>query len=403
MSQIVAVCPYCRQGGVRAPKTAIGDSVTCPKCKSNFTVVPTDGPLPEMEAEPPRGTDNRSDHGETTETRPITGWTEDGVTAESQPAWAAAPSPASCAAIAPTSSTTTPSDEEAPTAPDLATVLALVAAIGIGLAVIATQFPIGRWIGGGIAAVCLVLGLLTLGAEGRVRLWGGLAAAGHALLLLLIVFLPSWLNIEPIAASSGLPDVPVRYDHATAQRHILATEEWIPAGQASWEYRGLRVTVSQATVGPLELRGPKDGRSWTKESYLQLQLTVGHVGMEDRKRLTQWAAGQAEGIRLRDAAGRELSPARLTLPAGWTWDRGQPLEHLLPDQSSRVRLVLEPPGSKSGPLQLELSGAALGFAEQVLRFRVEPRPAGVGPPGTPPQGAHPTSPHGTAPLPRGNN
>lgn len=51
MATIVAICPYCRAGGVRAPQASVGASATCPKCKSSFTVMPSDG-LPGWAKEP---------------------------------------------------------------------------------------------------------------------------------------------------------------------------------------------------------------------------------------------------------------------------------------------------------------------------------------------------------------
>src|SRR5262245_48129541 len=42
MPTIIAICPYCRRGGVRAPDTAIGASANCPMCKSSFTLLPED-------------------------------------------------------------------------------------------------------------------------------------------------------------------------------------------------------------------------------------------------------------------------------------------------------------------------------------------------------------------------
>ncbi|HYE77463.1 MAG TPA: hypothetical protein VEI97_05720, partial [bacterium] len=37
---ILAVCPYCHTGKVRAPDHAVGRSATCPKCYNCFTIVP---------------------------------------------------------------------------------------------------------------------------------------------------------------------------------------------------------------------------------------------------------------------------------------------------------------------------------------------------------------------------
>src|SRR4051794_39902147 len=39
---IIAVCPYCHEGKVRAPERAIGLSATCPRCMSCFTLVASD-------------------------------------------------------------------------------------------------------------------------------------------------------------------------------------------------------------------------------------------------------------------------------------------------------------------------------------------------------------------------
>ena len=44
MATIVALCPYCRRGGVRAPERIIGSVATCPKCG-------TDGFYPKLLAQ----------------------------------------------------------------------------------------------------------------------------------------------------------------------------------------------------------------------------------------------------------------------------------------------------------------------------------------------------------------
>jgi len=36
---ILAICPYCREGKVRAPDRAVGLSATCPKCFNCFTII----------------------------------------------------------------------------------------------------------------------------------------------------------------------------------------------------------------------------------------------------------------------------------------------------------------------------------------------------------------------------
>ena len=55
MSTIVAVCPYCRAGGVKAPASAVGSSANCPRCGSSFTVMPSEG-VPGWATKSPSGT-----------------------------------------------------------------------------------------------------------------------------------------------------------------------------------------------------------------------------------------------------------------------------------------------------------------------------------------------------------
>src|SRR5262249_16092281 len=42
---IIAVCPYCHEGKVRAPDRAVGLSATCPCCESCFTIVASKEPV----------------------------------------------------------------------------------------------------------------------------------------------------------------------------------------------------------------------------------------------------------------------------------------------------------------------------------------------------------------------
>src|SRR5262249_10829089 len=36
---IIAVCPYCQTGRVRAPEQAVGQATVCPRCHASFTVI----------------------------------------------------------------------------------------------------------------------------------------------------------------------------------------------------------------------------------------------------------------------------------------------------------------------------------------------------------------------------
>src|SRR5689334_13075142 len=69
MATIISICPYCGIGGVRAPQASIGASATCPKCKSSFTVMPSDG-LPGWAKEPPPPAAEPPPSSSTQETKP---------------------------------------------------------------------------------------------------------------------------------------------------------------------------------------------------------------------------------------------------------------------------------------------------------------------------------------------
>jgi len=388
MPTIIAICPYCREGGVRAPESAVGASATCPRCRSNFTVVPSEGapgwsttlppspaqstaPAPEpspASVETPSNAETRGSaawgHADTTEPSPVLGE----YRSRSRPSSSLLPPPDSLPSASP------PAEEEDPgRAPvEPAFVLALTSAILVGPAALATQLPYGRFASLAVAAIGAFIGLLTLGAEGRAR-WLGAAGSGlHSLLILLVLLAPEWFRLDPQgtyrqAGFSG----PVMLDHATQRRTPLEPQQWLDAAQVSWEYRDLRVTVTNAALGPAELRGPQSTRRKTQEAYLHLSLQVTHVGMERLIDLSQWAVGEASGMTLRESSGKVLSLAQW--PPGWSVERGRPSRRLMPGLASHVDFVFAAPTASSGSLQLELAGAALGWPEETIRFRLSPR------------------------------
>src|SRR5262249_10695261 len=50
---ILAICPYCREGKVRAPDRAVGLSATCPKCFNCFTIIAAKEAAAELNPPPP--------------------------------------------------------------------------------------------------------------------------------------------------------------------------------------------------------------------------------------------------------------------------------------------------------------------------------------------------------------
>lgn len=383
MPTIIAICPYCREGGVRAPESAVGSSATCPRCRSNFTVIPSEGVPGWSTTLPPSPA---------TSTAPFPEQSSSSAETRSSAVWGQAdstePSPvlgehrshsrSSSPTLAPVDrlpSAPSPSNEEDSGHPPVETafLFAIISAILVGPAALATQLPYGRFVSLAVAATGAIIGLLTLGAEGRTRWLGAVGGGLHSLLILLVLLAPEWFRLEPQGAyrQTGFSR-PVMLDHATQRRTPLEPLQWLDAVQVSWEYQDLRVTVTNVAIGPVELWGPQSTRKKTQEAYLHLSLQVTHVGMERLIDLSQWAVGETVGITVRESSGKVLSPVQW--PSGWSVERGQPSRRLMPGLASHVHFVYTAPTSPAGgPLQLELAGAALGWPEETIRFRLSPR------------------------------
>jgi hypothetical protein len=385
MPTIVAICPYCREGGVRAPDTSVGAAATCPKCKSSFTVVPSDDKLPGWAkvpdfSPPPKPTarkepapptspvdETRADARSPDRTEPspvLPGEPKPKSKAKHQPD--AAPTPAPDPTAAPDAA---PTSAVRAVAHDLGLVFGLAALILVGPAMLVSQVPYGRVIGLVLAAVGFVAGLLSLGGEGRAKLAGGVAMGAHVLVAVFLLFLPSWLGLEewggpPPEEVKG----PVAVEHGTGVPLSAGPTDWIDAARSSWEYKDTRVTLRSA-LGPVVLTGPKDAKRTTKEPYLQLVVQVANVGAAREIPLSGWAAGQGvESVRVTDSAGKTLLPA--TFDGGFApAERGRPVPRALPGHASEVALVYTAPTPRSEYVRVQLPGAAVGAADDI-RFRI---------------------------------
>lgn len=415
MPTIIAICPYCRSGGVRAAANAIGANATCPKCKNSFTVLPEKNlpewaananpnvnsfsaptgersklaeetrstahmpdvtePSPVLPAEKSRKTKETKEKPK--EEKPETGGgnrvpsTETPKSdAESKPK----PEPTGVAAATVTPPTTSvassvaeESDDE-PTAPrDMGMVFALLALILVGPAALVSQLPYGRFIALPFLAVGLIGGLLSLGAEGKARLAGAGAAFMHFVLLIMVLFLPSWLALDPWRGPVvEEPKGPQAVEHGTNKLAPVTPNDWLDAGKYSWQFRDARVTVKSA-VGPVELNGPKGEKRTTKTRYLYLTLQVQNVGFDREIPLSGWAAGQsAEGVRVTDAEGKQLELAKFD--EGWSMEARKPSGRAMPGHVSETLLIFTAPPAKTDFVRVQLSGTALGVQDEI-KFR----------------------------------
>lgn len=396
MTKIIAICPYCRRGGVRARTNAIGSIAHCPKCKSNFTILPEDN-LPDwaVNAKPEAESfyQSSSPLAETRATAKLPDRTEPSPTVradpkpkakapeEPKPAPEQPPTPQADAAH--TSPPATPqaapeneTEESPPRAPaDTAMVIALLMLALVGPTVLVSQLSPGRFIATPLAVVGLLGGLLCLGAEGRARLVAAVAAFLHFGLLIVLLCLPSWLNLESWQGSPAQEQkVPMAVPNAGGP---ALPADWVDGAKASWVYDDVRVSVRGASLGPIELVGPKGARRKTTESYLQLSLRITNAGVERRIPLSEWATGTlSKGVRLTDATGKEI-PVK-AFPAGWAPEQERSVQSgLFPGNSTDVLIAFAAPTAK-GTYQLELSGAGVG-GSQPVRFRLASEFLGVRP------------------------
>jgi hypothetical protein len=249
-------------------------------------------------------------------------------------------------------------------------VMALSAFALVGVAFLATMFPFGRYISAVLAGVGLIGGIASLGAEGRAKAVGGLAAGLHFLVLFFVLLFPSWVGLDSWSGFEieNTPPAPQAYDHA---KKTATLAQWVDASSASWQFKDVRVTICSAVVGPIDLFDPKGVKQKSKEQYLQLVVRVLNFGVERPLDLSGWTVGQnLDLINLTDSAGRTLKPA--AFEDGWIPDSlpNKPPEKLYPSKSSEVRLIFSAPQSRIDYIRVSLPGTMFGF-EEVIKFQID--------------------------------
>jgi hypothetical protein len=260
--------------------------------------------------------------------------------------------------------------EEDDTVTDFGLVVSLGAVALFCVAMLATLFPFGRIIAAVVAGAGLLGGIASLGAEGRARLAGGVAIGLHSLLLLVLLLLPSWLNLDPWNGIEieNAPPAPQAYSHS---KQTATLADWVDSKSASWQFKDVRVTIVSAVINPIDLIDPKGFKRQSKEQYLQLVILAKNIGVERAIDLSGWAVGQnLELVQVTDSAGRALQPA--SFEEGWSADSppAKHLEKLTPGHSSEVKLIFSAPQPRIDFLRLALPGTTFGFEEQV-KFQID--------------------------------
>ena len=336
MATIVALCPYCRRGGVRAPERIIGSVATCPKCGSQFTIVPKED-AEDLTPGPTGDTRPHAVASDGTETSPVL-----------------------------------PPGQHAdePERTDPAFAGSMIALIFFGLGVLATQFPFGRWIGLGLCGAGLLLALVCLLGEGRARWFAAGGTVLNAIAVALLALVPTWLGFQ-VNFDEIDPARPKGAHSISMNTNDLAVADRTDAGKAVYANSDVRIGVKAFTM-PLELTGPNGAIRRTRENVLKLTIGITNNGVERRILLTGWAAGTpGEDVHLTDPSGNAIKVK--VLEAGWKPTGFEKSEGVFPGKTAETVLLFEPPASTKTKrieyLNLDLPGTGVGLLEPI-RFKI---------------------------------
>jgi hypothetical protein len=361
---ILAVCPYCHEGTVRAPDHALGLSVACPRCHNCFTLVDSKQLPKAAEREP-------AAPAAAAKSAPVAAL-QATVVANERITPQAMTSAADTVKMVPAPPLASPEPAPSNTVAlprelDLTLPLALVAVLFGGTSLLISQLPYGRVATLAVAGLGLLMGLGSLLVAEQKRLVPLLAAGLNAVALLLVIALPSWLGLTtwwPTAPPDDSKTVKaVGYDGS-----VPAPAEWVDISTAAWQRDDVRVAVSALTIGPVELTGPNGKKRATKEKYLQIWLQVSNSGVARKFDFRGWDATAPQGApRLTDSAGKVL--AAKTFEPGWEPPGRPQTKALFPGKTADNLLIFEPPAHTVAHLRLELPGDAFSGTEAV-RFLI---------------------------------
>jgi hypothetical protein len=387
---IVAVCPYCRVGRVRAPNDAIGASATCPNCTSCFTIVvsndimpapakpaiphPTAGVVAAIRAEAKRAVVEPEELEE-----PCAADVEQPnelVEASKIP-----PRKLKIAEFIPP-----PAKTEGV---EVSFVLAMIAMAFAGIGLVASQIPYGRYVAVGMTGLGLLIGLIAWATADR--RWqlpvGGIVF--NAVALVLATVLPGWLGLSawrpPVAIVDDSTLIKVMpFDGGPAR---VAEDGWVDATQGAWQHGDLRVTLTAAWVAKINLVPAKDkppGKEKPKppkDKMLQIGLRLANVGPARRLEYGSWNQTPPAGaspVRLwQFSSTAELSPQTLlpaTFEKGWDVEGRGVKSTLFPGMNGNDLLVFEAPSPQIEYLRLELPPWVFGNvadpAIETVRFQI---------------------------------
>jgi hypothetical protein len=301
-------CPVCGTDRFKAPNRARGKRCRCPECRSSFRL--TDGlPVLEWGTVPNRpDSEIRLANSESIE-----------VPEATQPAVKSIaptqPEPVAPAATPPVKLEPVKRSSLVPRDPGNQFALAAAALTGLGL--VATVVPYGRFAAILLIGLGILTGLLGLLAADRSRRWALASAVGSILVLAVACLAPGWLGMRPWWEVAPIDDDTAGRIRAVSRSGggaAAAADEWVDASLSVWRQDDVQVAAS-ATVGPLELVGPKGQKKWTREKCLQITVKVANEGVERRIAVSGWPLADGSAPRA-TADGTPLTSPKFE--SGWS-------------------------------------------------------------------------------------
>lgn len=345
----ITACPFC-PNKLKVPDQSLGASLRCPKCGNYFTVAPS-----ELAARNPVRPPSAGGHAAAPASPP----------AAASPL-AAFPVPAPTTPAAPASFFPEPPVSSSSSLPAWINGWGAIAFFLASLGLLFAAFTFPRLVTISLAALAFLVslaGVLPSIPEWKTKdgVWLLLGGGASALLLLLSLLRPGWLNSRwgmdfAVPEPDKNKQVLVSRDGKTIVRD-LSGGEWVDADTNAIRQGDLFIRVESVVVDRV-LEKDQPGLlitlQITNESQLHQVLYRGQ------------ASGESSAI-VRDSRGKELQQrnpgpgAKKSLPIKTA--------SILPFHDLKDFLLFEPPWSGTGHLELELPAAAWG-REGVCKFKI---------------------------------
>jgi hypothetical protein len=372
---ILAVCPFCKQGKVRAPVNAVGLSATCPSCYNCFTIVDSKEKVSTgTKAAQAGGTAVRS--ALATPARPavsdstplppgITGEVPLGIDV-SPPPLRRMPAPAPITVSVSTFS---------PPEPDTESIfsLAMISLIVAGAALFVSQIThYGRYATVALAMIGVLLAFLALISWGRRKLWPLLGVVANVATILLVTILPGWLALDSWWPPRIVNDVGVTkvrpFDGSAA---AMLEGGWLDVSKGVWQRDDVLVKISMMWVGKVQLKGPKDKNESSRDKVLVVGVQISNVGPARRIEYRSWQQpppAESAPAQVTDSTGKGLPGKKF--PEGWEVPFHAQNGAILPGRTHDDWLVFEAPEGKFDYIRLELPVWAFGGTGEPVRLHV---------------------------------